>query len=189
MQRKDPGTRPFNSLPEKQRAFAQFVVQGMGYADAYFKAGYLAGRPQKAERVRRQAMKNGGKLACIPEIRAYIARNRAMQYEPAEYGVDMVKMRARQIMMGEVAVPSQNMRGENVLVHPSHKDMVAAARLLFDIIKYEDSKPRPTMGEFELDDDLMERSTSFLRGITSKPSKPSKPSDADEAEAVVEVDG
>ena len=182
--------RRFMDLPEKQRAFANFVVQGLSYADAYLKAGYMQGRSPRMENVRRQAMRNGAKLACDPTIRSYITRNKALAYEPEEYTLDMIKARMRQIMMGEVAMPSYDRKGNPVTTYPMHKDMVSAGKLLFEMMRYEDGKPKPTLGEFEVDDDLMDRSTSFIRefaGRRALASKESKESKESIMEQVVEV--
>lgn len=174
--------RRFMDLPEKQRAFANFVVQGLSYADAYLKAGYMQGRSPKMENVRRQAMRNGAKLACDPTIRSYITRNKALAYEPEEYTLDMLKARMRQIMMGEVAMPSYDRKGNPVTVYPAHKDMVSAGKLLFEMMRYEDGKPKPTLGEFEVDDDLMDRSTDFIREFSGRKALASK----DHEEAMVD---
>lgn len=159
--------RTFNDLPDKQRAFAQFVSQGMSYVDAYFKAGYLAGRPQKMENVKKMAYRNSYILAHQPLIEAFIARNRALSYEPEDYSIDMVKSRMRQIMMGEIATPVKK-NGEDIMVFPSHKDMVSAGKLLFEVLVYEQAKPKASVGEFELDDDILDKSTSFLKEFVSK---------------------
>ena len=181
--------RRFMDLPEKQRAFANFVVQGLPYADAYLKAGYMHGRSPKMENVRRQAMRNGAKLACDPTIRSYITRNKALAYEPEEYTLDMLKARMRQIMMGEVAMPSYDRRGNPVTVYPAHKDMVSAAKLLFDMMRYEEGKPKPTLGEFEVDDDLMDRSTDFIREFSGRKSIASKSMKHIEADESIEEEG
>jgi len=180
--------RRFMDLPEKQRAFANFVVQGLSYADAYLKAGYMQGRSPKMENVRRQAMRNGAKLACDPTIRSYITRNKALAYEPEEYTLDMIKARMRQIMMGEVAMPSYDRKGNPVTVYPAHKDMVSAGKLLFDMMRYEDGKPKPTLGEFEVDDDLMDRSTSFIREFAGRKALASKEPMEAIAEPIVETE-
>lgn len=159
--------RTFNDLPDRQRAFAQFVSQGMSYVDAYFKAGYLAGRSPQLKNVKETAYRNSYILAHQPLIEAFIARNRALQYEPEDYSIDMVKSRMRQIMMGEIAV-SVKKGNDNIMVFPSHKDMVSAGKLLFEVLVYEQAKPKASVGEFELDDDILDKSTSFLKEFVSK---------------------
>lgn len=160
--------KTFNDLSEKKRAFAQFVVQGMSYRDAYLKAGYMAGKNPKMEYVKKSAQANSSKLAKDPIIKAWIARNRALAYEPDEYNTKMIKERMKQIMMGEVAIPTFDKKGNPQTAFPMHKDMVTAGKLLFDILRYEDSKPTPMVGEYEMDSSLIERSTSFLKELSSR---------------------
>lgn len=159
--------KTFNDLPDRQRAFAQLVVQGMTYEAAYIQAGYLNGKNPKLEYVKKSARCNGSMLASKPLIKAYIARNRALAYEPEEYSLDMVKARMRQIMSGDVAIPYTNHKGEKALAYPQAKDMVSAGKLLFDILRYENAKPKASVGEFELDEDILDKSTSFLKDFAS----------------------
>lgn len=153
----------FIDLPEKQKAFAQFVVQGMSYQSAYLAAGYLSNRNPKDDKVKRLAQQSGSMLMNNPLIKGYVYQNKALAFQPADgISIESIKTRLRQIMDCELFVPAYNKKGERIQLAPMHKDMINAADLLFKILRWEGDKPKSSVGEYELEDDLLDSSTSFL---------------------------
>lgn len=168
--------KTFLSLPEKQKAFAQFVVQGMTYQSAYLAAGYLKRRDHNDEKVKRLAQQSGSLLMQNPLIKRYVYQNKALAFEPEEgCSIESIKSRLRQIMDGELFVPAYSKKGERIQLAPMHRDMISAAELLFKIVKWESERPKSSIGEFEIEDGLMDNSTSFLeemaKGVKPKVDK------------------
>lgn len=156
--------KTFLNLPEKQRAFAQFVVQGMTYQSAYLAAGYLKSRDHDDEKVKRLAQQSGSLLMQNPLIKRYVYQNKALAFEPEDgCSIESIKARLRQIMDGELFVPSYDKKGNRIQLAPLHRDMISSAELLFRIIKWEGERPKSTIGEFEIEDDVLDESTSFLQ--------------------------
>lgn len=155
--------KKFLDLPEKQKAFAQFVVQGMTYQNAYLSAGYLKNRDHNDEKVKRLAQQSGSLLMQNPLIKRYVYQNKALAFEPEDgCSIESIKSRLRQIMDGELFVPSYDKKGNRIQLAPMHRDMISSAELLFKIVKWESERPKSSIGEFEIEDDLLDESTSFL---------------------------
>ena len=174
----------FIDLPEKQKAFAQFVVQGMSYAEAYLAAGYLKNRDHDDPKVKNMANQCGYLLMRETAIKRYVYENKAQALAPTDgCSVEAIKNRLRMIMDGELFVPAYNKKGERVQLAPMHKDMINAAELLFKVLKWEGDKPKATVGEYELEDDIMEEATSFLTDIA----KPNEKETEEEEEVEDEV--
>ena len=158
--------KKFIDLTEKQKAFAQYVVQGMTQEEAYYAAGYLKGKDHKNPKVRKIATNGGYALMTNPIIKRYVYENKALAVAPADgISIQAIKNRLRMIMDCEMFVPAYDKKGNRIQLAPMHKDMINAADLLFKILRWEGDKPKATVGEYELSDDIMEDSTSFLTDI------------------------
>lgn len=151
----------FLRLTEKQKAFAQFVCDGMTLKDAYLKAGYMPGHSPKDAKAQLHIRQGAYMLSKHPVISKYIAANRAVPVSALT--VDSIIARMGMIMNGELQVPVFSKKGERYCLPPSFHDQVQAAKLLYEILKDREEKhPNAGTAEYELDSDLETKSRKFL---------------------------
>ncbi len=133
------GIRTYSELSERKRAFAEYVCQGYSKTEAYFLAGYLAGKDQRNPAVRNQATNCSCRLSKEPLVREYIELNMAKPM--SDYGdidIGEIAERMKTIMGGRINVRITTKGGKVVDVPPTFGEQTKAGELLFKIYQYMD---------------------------------------------------
>lgn len=155
--------KDFNSLPTRQRAFAQYLCDGMNYKDAYLAAGYMQDRDFTDPKNQQRARASASKLARNKIIKKYVDANRCLVTAEA-MTVETVIHRVALIMNGELFCNVVTKKGEVVSCPPSFRDQVNAARLVFDILKFQQENHKQHKGELigELDESFRKRTAQLI---------------------------